>query len=545
MRKRKIQLVLTFTFFILLLLIGYRCVKTYMDYRVPVDSVGRVMGVAIVENLDFLEGKEKRTAKQNPGVCMGGAYLPYTSDGTLYLSQDYTKSEWEGSLLSDSKDTFLCTLPDEAWEDKAAGIAQGHIFPIWLVGEDYYYELNMVISGMPVMNITTEYSVKQDLGEYEEDPDRYYFDPAELYYGDIQVFDCGTVDRSYDIFESGVCYYYRGATSYGYDKKSYSISLLDAKGDKLDKSLLGMRSDNTWKLKSLAADASRIREKTACDIWESFVNTNTSVNQAGPRMEYLELIVNNDYVGIYGIVEPVDEEKLGLDKNDVLYKITNWNVPDDEDIQIAVDKKWKIMSFIRVRYPDLIVDYAPTWHPMRDYLNTFYRGMGDSFPAESKIYISNAVDMHIFLMTISGSDNYYKNLYCAADVEGDGSYTMRLIPWDLDLTFGSRAGSGGRGIAIEVTEVYEERALVFLKEQQPEVVRPIMQERWQECRESFLSTENVIDIMSENWNYLADTGAISRENTRWASFQMSSDIEDIIAFQTNRMDFLDEYYSNF
>ncbi len=545
MRKRKIHFVLACTFLIILIMAGYRCIQTYRDYRVPVDSIGRVMGIAVVENLDFLEGREMRTSEQNPGVVMGGALLPYDSDGVLYLAQDFAKEAWEGDLLTDSEDTFLCTLADAAWADKAASIREGHIFQVWLVGEDYYYELDLVVSGMPVMSISTDHFVEQDLGEYEEDPDRYYFEPDTLFYGGIQVFDPGDEKRKYDIFESGVRYYLRGATSSGYEKKSYSISLLDSKGDKLSKSLLGMRNDNTWKLKSMAADATRIREKTACQIWEQIANSNTSVNEAGPRMEYLELVIDNDYVGLYGIVEPVDEEKLGLDKNDVLYKNVNWVEPEDEDIQIAIDKKWKIMSFIRIRYPDPITNYEQTWHPMRDYLNTFYRGMGDSYPIESKLHLSNAVDMHIFLMTVGGSDNYYKNLYYAADVAGDGSYTMRLIPWDLDLTFGSVARDGKRIIIDDATEVYEEKALPYLKEQQPDTVRPLMQERWKECRESFLTTDQVIGIMRDNQKYLTDSGVVGRENDRWASYQMDTDIEDMVDFQMRRMEFLDTYYEEY
>lgn len=545
MRRKRIYFALSITFLVVLLLVGGQCLKTYMDYRVPVDSTGRIMGIAIVENLDFLEGKEKRTSKQNPGVCMSGALLPYTTDGTLYLAQDFEKLKWEGDILTDSIDTFLCTLPDAAWEDKATSIREGHVFQIWLVGEEYYYELDLVVSGMPVMTISTERFEKQDLGDYETDPDRLYFEPETLYYGNVQVFDSGDETRQYDIFESGVRYYHRGATSAAYDKKSYSISLLDSRGDKLDKSLLGMRSDNTWKLKSLAADASRIREKTSCQIWEELANTNDSLNEAGPRMEYLELIVDNDYVGLYGIVEPIDEEKLGLDKNDVLYKSTNWNVADDEDIQISIDKKWKISSFTRIRYPDPILNYAQTWYPMRDYLNTFYWGGGDARPAESKIHISNAIDMHIFLMTISGSDNYYKNLYFVADVDESGSYAMRLIPWDLDLTFGSRVQDGGRVISDDETVVYEEEALRFIKERNPELVRSLMQQRWEEGRQSFLSTENILNIMGENHSYLVNSGVIGRENQRWASYQMDTDIERMEDYQKRRMDWLDAYYANY
>lgn len=544
MRKREIHLVLGITFLVVLLLLGCQFIKTYMDYWVPVSSIGRIMGVAIVENLDFLEGKEKRTDEKNPGVCMSGVLLPYTADGTLYLAQDFTKTKWEGDLLTDSKDTYLCTLPDVAWQDKATSIRDGHVFQIWLVGEDYYYELDLVVSGMPVMTISTERFEKQDLGDYETDPDRFSFEPEILYYGDIQVFDPGDEMRWYDIFESGVRYYHRGASSALYDKKSYSISLLDSKGDKLDKSLLGMRFDNTWKLKSLVTDESRIREKTSCEIWEALANTNDSVNESGPRMEYLELIVDNDYVGLYGIVEPVDEEKLGLDKNDVLYKSTNRIVPSDEDIQEAIDRKWKVMTFFRIRYPDPILDYAKTWYPMRDYLNTFYRGGGDERPIESKISLSNFIDMHIFNMTISGSDNYLKNLYFVADVGNDGSYTMRVLPWDLDLTFGLIIDSGGGAVSDE-TVVYEEAALPLLRDMQPELVRPLMQKRWEECRQSFLSTDNILNIMRENQSYLINTGVVARENQRWPEYRMDADIESIENYQIRRMEFLDEFYGGF
>lgn len=262
-------------------------------------------------------------------------------------------------------------------------------------------------------------------------------------------------------------------------------------------------------------------------------------------MEYLELIIDNEYAGLYGIVEPVDEKKLDLDKNDVLYKNVNWILPEDEDIQSAVDKKWRIMSFIRIRYPDSIQDYAKVWHPMRDYLNTFYRGLGDSYPIESKLYLSNAADMHIFFMTVSGSDNYYKNMYFAADVAGDGSYTMRLIPWDLDLTFGSVARDGKRMVIEDVTDIYGEQALAFLKGQQPELVRHVVKERWQEYRETFLSTDRIIGIIRGNQQYLLDSGVTARENARWEKYQMDTDIENMVDFQERRMEFLDEYFEEY
>ncbi len=542
MRKRKIGLVLGGSLLAILFLTGLFCVKIYRENQVPVPYIDRIMGIPVVESLTCLEGKEKLTSQQNPGVCFGQTLMPYTADGTLYLAQDFQVEEWIGELTAESQGAFLCTLPDEAWEDKAGSIRDNHIFTIWLVEDTCYYELSLVVSGMPVMTISTERSEEQDLGEYDIDPDRYCYEADTLWYGTMQVFNPGVGVTTYEITESGVRYNLRGDSSSSFDKKSYSLSLLDARGEKLNVSLLGMRSDNSWKLKGMVADTKKIREKTACQIWEQFAASNDEVNESGPRMEYLELIVDNDYVGLYGLMEPVDSKKLELDNNDVLYKSTNWLVPEDEDIQYAIDHQWRLMTYIRIRYPDVISNYEKVWYSMRDYLNTFYHEAGDDRPAEDKLYLSNAIDVLLFNMTISGSDNYFRNMYFAADVSEDGTYRMRQIPWDLDLTFGEIVGGGFRD---DVTVVYEEAAVPFLRDTKPEVVRPLLQERWNACRETFLSTDAILKLLQDNQDYLVNAGVVSRENERWPDFQMSTDIEQIVTYQEERMLWLDEYFAEF
>ncbi len=542
MRRQRVCLMLGASLLALLFLLGAYFIKTYRDYQVPVPYTGRIMGIPVVENLDFLEGKEKREAKQNPGVCFCEALLPYTSDGTLYLSQSPDVEEWTGELDTDSQDTFLCTLPDAGWEDKTASIRDNHSFKLWMVEEDGYYELSMKVCGMPVMTLSTQREEQQDLGDYDTDPDLFCYGSEIIYYGQMQLFNPGVGTDKYEIVETGAKYHLRGDSSSVFEKKSYSVGLLDAKGDNLDASLLGMRSDNSWKLKAMVADTKRIREKVACQLWEQFALTNTEVNESGPRVEYMELIKDNDYAGVYELMEPVDSKKLELDKNDVLYKSTNWLVPEDEDIQYAVDHRWRLMTYIRIRYPDQITDYERVWYPMRDYLNTFYHGEGKDRPAEEKLCLSNAVDVLLFNMAVSGSDNYFRNLYFAADVEGNGAYTMRQIPWDLDLTFAEVVGGGFKD---DVTVVYEEAAVPFLRDTRPEAVRPLIRERWEECRESFLSTENIVSLMRENVDYLIDAGVMQRENERWPDYQMSHDIERIVDYQERRMLWLDEYFTEY
>ncbi len=542
--QRKIKgLLLGVSLLAVVLLTGAYCYQVYMDYRVPVPYTDRVMAVPVVENTDFLEGRQRLTGGRNPGVYFGGVLLPCTLDGTLYLYQNFEAEQWEGELTTGSRDVFLCTPSDDAWEDKADSIREGHRFTLWLVGEDWYYEFSLVVCGMPVMSITTERAEEQEKGDYETDPDRFYYDPDVIYYGEIQVFHHGLDALQYEILECGVRYYFRGTSSAVYEKKGYSIGLLDAKGENLNESLLGMRSDNSWKLKAMVADAERLREKTACQLWEEFADANSEVNEAGPRMEYLELIIDNDYKGLYGLVEPVDAKKLELDKNDILYKFTSWEAPEDEDIQYAIDHGWRIMSFLRLRYPEVITDYAKAWYPARDYLNTFYRGGGDARAAEDKVYLSNAVDMLLFNMAVSGSDNFFKNMYFAADVDENGDYTMRQIPWDLDLTFGSVYGE--KVFEEDETLIYEEAAVPLLRESRPELIRPYLYERWEQCRNTFLDTDHILYIMGENRDYLINSGVVERENTRWPEYAMSIDLGRIVDYQIRRMDWLDAYFAGY
>ena len=542
MRKRRMKLLLGASILTILLLAGVYCYQIYMDYRVPIPYTERVLGIPVVEDIDFLEALQPKTSEQNPGILFGQALVPYASDGTLYLAQDFNVEKWVGELVTDSRDTYLCMLWDEAWADKAGSIRSNHIFHIYLVEENSYYPLQLVICGMPVMTMSTLREEEQDLGDYETDPDRYCYDPEVIYYGTLQVFNPGTGVSGYHILESNVKYYERGASSATFEKKSYSIGLLDAEGQNLNASLLGMREDNSWKLKGMVADGKKIREMTACDIWEQFAETNTEVNETGPRMEYLELILDNDYVGLYGIVEPIDAKKLELDKNDVLYKSTHWIIPEDDDVDYSVERGWRLMTYIRVRYPDDIPDYAKIWYPMRDYINTFYHAKGDERPAQDKIYVSNAVDMLLFNMAISGSDNHFRNMYFAADVNEAGEYTMRQIPWDLDLTFGAIVSGGMND---DETVVYEEKAVPFLRDTQPDTVRLYLRQRWQQVRESFLSTENVENMMHEHQDFLLSTGVMKRENDRWPDYQMSTNLDKVEDLLERRLNWLDGYFAEF
>ena len=543
MRGKRIAGMLALCFLGLSVLVWVRL----RDWRLknPVPYVDRVLGMPVVQDTDFLAGKERLACGRNPGVFYEGVLLPFDRDGTLYLPQDGGE-EWLGKLSAPPDTGFLCVEEDPYWKRKSDAIRDNHSFTLWLVGEGGYYEMRLVVTGTPVMSIQTTRREAQARAAYEEDPDEYFYGGETLYYGTVDLFNPGIRMEEYEIIQSYVCYHQKGATASAFEKKSYSISLRDSDGQNADVSLLGMREDDDWKLNALFNDPNRIREISASRLWGMFGGNGMPLKQAGAGMEYVELVLDGRYEGIYCLVEPIDKKQLGLGPRDVLYKVVNGGVPDDEDIGEAARNGWKLQYPIRLRYPKSPQDYEAAWYPMRDYLSLFYRNRDVSYQEmATKTDAANLCDMLIFLMVTSASDNSYNNIYYAARVDEEGRYVMYLIPWDLDLTFGSRADFGQRNFRIfdgDYGKVYTVEAAEKLIAAAPDEMWPYLGDRWEEYRAGFLSTESVLGILTQNRDYLVETGAAIREQERWPEEEVETDIQELLDFQRKRMEWLDGYF---
>lgn len=388
------------------------------------------------------------------------------------------------------------------------------------------------MSGMPVISIDTESE-----GQIQDTEER----------GVVRVFDPDVGSSRYEIHQSYMTCRIKGGTSRMLEKKGYALKLYDYLWKKANISLLGMRTDNNWKLNPLYTDDTRIREKTAAQIWQAFSEANQELKQDGPRLEYAELVINKEYMGVYCLVEPVDEEKLNLDKNDILYKVVGWTIPADDDFAAAAADSIPTVAAIRINHPKVISDYEAVWYPMRDYNERFYLNPDlDYEKALPTVNTANLSDVFMFLMVTSASDNHYKNLYFAAEVTGDGSYVMRQIPWDLDYTFGNaHCGESPNLVCFseDYSCIYADSTLPRLKFANPKDIGTAFLERWNRYRESFLKTEEVLRLLKENQAYLTETGAVGRENERWKEFQVNTDISRLLQYQENRMTWLDGYFA--
>ncbi len=100
----------------------------------------------------------------------------------------------------------------------------------------------------------------------------------------------------------------RGSSSQELDKKPYGFETI--KDDEISNnnvSLLGLPSENDWVLNSLAFDSSMIRD---------YLSYNLAQNMGiyAPKVKYVEVIVNDDYKGVYILTEKI---KIDSDRVDI------------------------------------------------------------------------------------------------------------------------------------------------------------------------------------------------------------------------------------
>jgi hypothetical protein len=98
----------------------------------------------------------------------------------------------------------------------------------------------------------------------------------------------------------------RGSTSQGFPKLPYGFETRDALGEDKEFKLLGMPKESDWIFNASYNDKSLMRDALAL-IFSS------SVMEYAPKVRYHELVINNEYQGVYLLVEKIKRDKNRVD----------------------------------------------------------------------------------------------------------------------------------------------------------------------------------------------------------------------------------------
>ncbi len=342
----------------------------------------------------------------------------------------------------------------------------------------------------------------------------------------------------------------RGNIFLGRPKSSYGLEIWrNQSGEKnKDFSILGLREDDDWILDGMFGDLMRMRNRIAFDIWNKIARLYYSDKEpdaiCGIRGKFVEVFVNDEYQGIYCLNEEVDRKQLKLKRfadipRGLLYKGEDWgdgvtsfyNCKDT-----AADIIWEGWE---QKYPK--PHEQSLWAPLYDFTKFVVESDNNEFENDVNKYIDidNAIDYFIFINYIRATDNMGKNTYLA---RYDTNNAFFLVPWDMDWSFGRHADT----IAIDHFGISYNNLFERLLSVNPDDFRSKLKQRWELLKTNELALADVISCFEEYKNMHLNSGAIERENKRWADAGINLESEFILIknWLEKRFDYLDNYFND-
>jgi len=244
---------------------------------------------------------------------------------------------------------------------------------------------------------------------------------------------------------------YHGQSSYYFNwpKKNFNIELIDASENNIDAPLLGMPPGNDWVLYGPYNDRTLMRNALCYDLARQF-------GRYAPRTAFCEVILNNEYIGLYVLIEKIRRDKnrvniAKLDSTDILgddltggyiVKIDKgeayeyaWTSPYLAPTGKSVNFLWHYPKYYKIR--QVQKDY------IRNYVTSFENALKspDWNNAVTGYYrfidLSSFVDYFLFSELTKNVDAYRISAYMYKEKDSKGGKLVMGPTWDNDLTLGN------------------------------------------------------------------------------------------------------------
>lgn len=319
---------------------------------------------------------------------------------SIYISQSFERLSYfydlQGKLKVSNPEYTLFFLDTPEMENIQESVHNGKPLTLLIKCGESYQKVNLVITTLPILYLDYESTAEDDEGR-------------EINNGKMSLWeDCWTTTCSAE-------WRLRGNSTRTYPKKAWKLNLRKENGENENKDLLGLGSDDDWILNPMSMDDTKTKERLSQKLWNQLASE-TDYNYQMSQGEYVEVIINGAYQGIYMLQRRVDTKYLNLDEEeDILLKGVNiWEADTISEGYEAISSPY---------------DNEKTYIHLEKALN---------FQDENGMNINNFIDVELLLQFLSGADNYgYKNMFYAL-LKTNEVYEMYLIPWDTDLSLGVR-----------------------------------------------------------------------------------------------------------
>lgn len=370
----------------------------------------------------------------------------------------------------------------------------------------------------------------------------------------------------------------------GKHKRNYHVKLKDAAGEKMDRKFFGLRNDNSWILEACQVDMSRIRNRVLTDLWNDYSTPPYYIYKekkalTGTRGQFVELILNNEYRGIYCMTENIDRKQLKLMKYDEatgtthgqLWKSKDWTYatmmgykPDGnfypKDFLSTPNASSEMWDQYEVKYPDF-EDYGnqTDWTTLYNAVDFVSHASDDDFRQHVSEYfdLPVVIDYYILKETTLATDNHGKNMFLGCyDKQTDKKITFAV--WDMDATCGQRWSDNyfhqsflgpeqDYAAFIKKYEHGDYNLFKRLRETDADNFNMQVRMRYLDLRSNYLSTENILKRFRTYLERFKQCGAAQREYDKWngdtdisrLNLDFDNEMTYITDWFTRRMNYLD------
>lgn len=436
------------------------------------------------------------------------------AENTVYISQSSDKllhySYLQGKLESVNPAHSLFFVKNAALEDITSAVQSGTTLSLLIVDDDTCQLVNVVITTLPVLKIDGAITHQNEEGR-------------DVLSGMVTLwagFDPST--GAYSTKTNHLQWHVRGNASSGFQKKPFKLSLKDRDGNNANDEFLGLGSDDDWILNPMNYDDTKIREKFAMDLWNQYLSQGLAQNRMSTG-EYVELIINNDYQGLYLLQRRIDQKYLQIDLNhDILFKGGNTWSP----------------SSLQEGYEIIYSPYSQekTYQILEAVLSAHEQNAIDT---------NASIKIKVFLNFISALDNSgYKNMFYLIQQEGD-HFIMSFIPWDTDMSMGV---TWTNGFVYDYTKSVESYITCI---GQHNVTKDHLQlndmvaSYWKQMRKQIYTEENFRELLTESIATINNSGAYLRDMQKWGTRYGEADTQDaLFAWLADRLTVVDSQYAD-
>lgn len=414
---------------------------------------------------------------------------------TIFISQTQGDlshyAHLKGELASVQPKQKLYFVRNAVVEDLENTVHNGYPLRLAVVEGNRYTMVNVVVTTLPVIRLQ---GAETDALSEKGHP---------VLQGTITLFaGYDPASGSISAHRYGSQWNIRGASTAEQYKKPWKLTLKNAKGDNREVDLLGLGEDDDWILNPLVMDDTKLREKLAMDLW----NRSVASRQDGYPMstgEYVEVVNNGEYVGLYLLQRRVDEKYLKLNRaGDILFKGKNTWVAET-----------------------LADGYELIYSPVSE--EEAYQALADAME-QRKVSLENYVDVSVFIQFLNALDNRgYKNMFYLLRPTDDG-YQLSLIPWDTDFSLGLAYQNGF------VYDFDESIQSECYRQEYPSLVErypqlpTLCEESWRVHREDMYRLDTIAEMVQQYSDRLLFSGGYKRDIQRWGLIYEGNDTWDAL-----------------